>query len=1281
MPEISLSYPPPKNAEDFDQLCCAIFRRHWEISELTRHGRSGHRQNGVDFYGHTKRRALFGGQSKLRSGADGLTKKEVHDEIKDAKTFEPPLVHFAIITSSKRDVSLQKLERQINLEHLEKSLFTFKIYFWDDLLEFLQEYQDIRDAYYNGSRDLKFEEFKDSINKQLFLREDAKNEGGLHAEIDEAANYLKQGNWRLARSLLERMRERKQHAFDAVEKYRVLANLGHTYEIEGKYDEAAKYFFQASAELPDDERSMVRLICAHAYTNDFNAAYELAIKLRNLHPENSDGHSLWVRNSPPDKKFTELELSIPPRLRNEANVAYELSRKALAERRFDDSEKYARVGYEKEPNDPLICAQLGTCLFAKQIALNVIDGQYIADNCGVEVLKEAKKHLSSAISSPRNESNNSALIDLLLKRAFAYEMLGDRTSRQADVLQAYKIEPSNTECLVSYALLLDDLDSKDQAIEILEAARASITEERPLLLLAQLLATRNKRNDRNEAYTIIKKIISDSPSENKDLGFLAEFFVRLAISTGKKTEIIPYLEIHFKNRISATLQSVLIGRTFLSDNHREDALQQALTAYTSVNSDTPRFDQLLLGRLFHSLQEHHRVVEVFKKILTTKVVDDDTMRMLEAAQKCDEAEFAIEFCEGLRKSNIFDAHCIDLELGLLQEFHCLERVFSIIDEISPLVNDDLRKELNVRRSAIAIDVNRPDLIETNPAELPVVENVNPIVGRMTVSVLRHAIDPMFAVKYAYQLVRQNFNDSNSRIAMVAALGLGLGDEERIAFPKYESIEIGTAVGFKENGSELIEWRIIEDLPEPKSEFGELSPNHPLAQEMIGKRVGDEFLLRKNAIQDRAAVVCEIIPKYVYRFRECLESWEERYPDQFFVQQIKVAHTPADDPDLTPIFKSIDQRIMLTHSIDQFYRDNPVSLHGISKAYGESIIATIQHISSQPDLPIRCTLFSDDDLRSFHKLPSAQRIVLDSTALATLFLTNSFEDVLTSNGPWMITEAVRREIVQWKVKIRENKSEGGFLTKIDNQHVYVRNDSMDKSGLIARFERFEKVVDERFIIIPGDGILRCGTKLRKELISHFGPICTQAIATAMQPGYLLWSDDLVVTSIAAHSAKCNTIWTQGIAKWLCETGQISSNRYDELCLKLLEMNYEYTLISPSVFLLAANKSNWNPSAFSLQKCIQWFSNRATQPENMFRFLLATIKTIWTEITLHKTTETITLQLLNQLSKRPDGRQMIVELYNKATLLFGIDVISADALREVIEAWFGTGGDQQLIMFPR
>src|SRR5262249_23070472 len=159
---------------------------------------------------------------------------------------------FAIVTSARRDAHLQRLVSEINIEHRRAGLFSVTIFFWDDILDLLLEYTDLRDAIYGGLSAAQSAEIKSLIGNLTQQRPAGIcDDGQFHAEIDEAIQAIRNGDWRLARSLLERMRQRQWHTYGSLEKFRVLANLGHTYEHAGQFEDAAKYFLEASSELPN----------------------------------------------------------------------------------------------------------------------------------------------------------------------------------------------------------------------------------------------------------------------------------------------------------------------------------------------------------------------------------------------------------------------------------------------------------------------------------------------------------------------------------------------------------------------------------------------------------------------------------------------------------------------------------------------------------------------------------------------------------------------------------------------------------------------------------------------------------------------------------------------------------------------------------------------------------------------------------------------------------------------------------------------------------------------
>ena len=151
MPPVRYRLPPLEDDADFDRLCRDLFRHHWSAEGDQLNGRSGQPQHGVDFYGYDPRHRLRGGQSKSRNNpAAPLTEAEVREEARKALAFTPPLHEYVIATSGPRDARLQRAAREITAAHGKRRprRFGVTMYFWDDLLELLHRYPEVRAAYY-----------------------------------------------------------------------------------------------------------------------------------------------------------------------------------------------------------------------------------------------------------------------------------------------------------------------------------------------------------------------------------------------------------------------------------------------------------------------------------------------------------------------------------------------------------------------------------------------------------------------------------------------------------------------------------------------------------------------------------------------------------------------------------------------------------------------------------------------------------------------------------------------------------------------------------------------------------------------------------------------------------------------------------------------------------------------------------------------------------------------------------------------------------------------------
>src|SRR6266542_6150435 len=107
-----LDLPPPKNWQDFEDLCHALWECEWSCPTIQKNGRSGQTQRGVDIFGRPFGGDKFHGiQCKLKSidagGSPVLTRAEIEHEVAQAKAFAPPLQQLIIATTAAADAKIQ----------------------------------------------------------------------------------------------------------------------------------------------------------------------------------------------------------------------------------------------------------------------------------------------------------------------------------------------------------------------------------------------------------------------------------------------------------------------------------------------------------------------------------------------------------------------------------------------------------------------------------------------------------------------------------------------------------------------------------------------------------------------------------------------------------------------------------------------------------------------------------------------------------------------------------------------------------------------------------------------------------------------------------------------------------------------------------------------------------------------------------------------------------------------------------------------------------------------
>ena len=117
-------------------MCYSLWMSIWGDPSAHRNGRQGQDQDGVDIYGKAPFDNLYTGiQCKGKNANYGskLSKGEVNNECKKAKSFNPSLGTFILATTSPRDAKIQEHCRV--LSHKMEYGFKVDTWFWDDIKE------------------------------------------------------------------------------------------------------------------------------------------------------------------------------------------------------------------------------------------------------------------------------------------------------------------------------------------------------------------------------------------------------------------------------------------------------------------------------------------------------------------------------------------------------------------------------------------------------------------------------------------------------------------------------------------------------------------------------------------------------------------------------------------------------------------------------------------------------------------------------------------------------------------------------------------------------------------------------------------------------------------------------------------------------------------------------------------------------------------------------------------------------------------------------------------
>ncbi len=1098
----------------------------------------------------------------------------------------------------------------------------------------------------------------------------------LEAEIDNAARLLTDDKPQEACALLSRLWEQYGHDMNGHQKYRTLANIGHAYEQFDERQKAAEYFLKAKQYDPENEKARAREALAYLYLGNAKKAYRLAECFLEDFPENGLGRAVLVLSTPNEMEFDEVEKLVPEHQRNNPEVATSLGEVAMYRGHYDIAEKYTAQALKEKPDNPRIKEKLGTMLLCRARVTEQAVNDRGPTKEEEKYLQQAKSLFTEAFNDYQKQNLTTSMVRMLLQRANVYMGLNEYVMMDEDILFAYKLLPSDFEVVFRYASIKVKSEDWDGAISLLETLIGKGLRCSTELFLSQCLDKRNLEGDKERALELLRSRINDLDKEMPELH--TEYLVTLfdlerqaqGIASAIKT-----LEVLPKNIANDELVMVLRGEAYRLNGNIPKALSEAKKIYKKMAPETSAQNKRGIATFLQAVGMYKEALELWKNIVQPEYIGRDTYRLMQCADQCEDINLIIEFTEKLRANGLWERKLFELEINYREKYNDDKGAKAVMEEfIGDPADQSYIPYVRVRLSCLGIRTGQKDLIEENPSKLPSVQETDAHTGSIVANILRHGPNPINGVEYAYELVRLNWNANEAHMAMIGSILAPIGPEVQINEP--ELVEPGVAVQYQEDDTQTLRWHIIEDSIVSKAESirKEFPPEHPYSKEMLGKKPGECFDLQKGGIQERTATIKRLMSKYVYRFNDCLENYENRFPGQSAIKKV-IIKDKEGKIDLSPMDQLVKKDAESVRKIEELYTNKLVPLYMVANLKSRHVLEAMQHIITTPNLRIKCCKGTDEEAEiAEHALRESENLVLDATAISTIFFLKAYDLFTKLSHQLFVSEGTVDGFQEMLRNYDNPKSMVGSYT--ENGFMPWSSEDLEEMGrnLKELIEKIKKYCKVESGLIIGD----LESTRRTNLVKIFGQSGVESIMLSARTGYALWTDDLATAEIARLEFGCKRIWTQKTVDYFCEKDQLQMDFVDEVTVKLMHMSYYYTKPNARSLMKAVEKTQGDVDQGPLTQALDWFGDPNVKIEGKRYIGAMFIKSLWQSGHIESISQTITIKILEQLGGIPKGHNVVISWLNNINNIFGIDVINAAKVKQVIVIWLNSSQGTRIII---
>ncbi|HYC37288.1 MAG TPA: hypothetical protein VEC19_12750 [Usitatibacter sp.] len=1226
MPLSSYQIFPPKDWQQFERLCHALWSQVWLDPNTQMHGRSGQEQHGVDIYGRPKGASRLGGvqcKGKDQNYRSKATESELRREVEKAKTFRPPLGEFIFATSSPNDAELQAIARELTEQHRQAGLFDVYFYGWDDICLKLSRHPDVvREFYPEFFSSQVIETIEDKDQEQLRLvrethemaaailsgtgadrtRENVVPRSEFEAEvatqIDEYRRYLDHYKPSEAFSGLSKLKERVWERVSGFTRWRLLANMAAAQIRLGEFALASQLYLDAWQADPDTEKALANRIVAYQLRGEWRAALEAAREALERYPNSGSLHALSIRTRSEGRLAPPSFDQIPQEVRSHPDVLVEMGRHHASVSENRDAQRLFMLAIEAEPERVDAKLFLAQAIIGRLQAEEKFHPAAVLAPDEVEDIRLAERSLSGVISRLEGSELGPLAAECCYNLSSIQFVLGDNERARESVALGRRFDPADPQLVRHEAIALMQIGQAMKAVELLTSVDpASFPDHQNLLAQALIIEDKPTRAREILESVVTKRGISE---EELNAGLLLSELVEREVGVDGAIAVLTELRTRFAQdpRVPLRLAGLYKGRGGDSDALIAEAL-------ALVGPATPRRLVAAVVESLYGLDRPDEVISVFEKNSGQVGRDSPPFRIYLSALRAkkrysDVLRRIAEIPEQIRALPFYQR----ISARVMYDSGDVLGAIKFAEEYLAHHKDDAQARIlwamACMRQGAAQQAREFFRDHPIPSTATCSERAD-WARTMAALDLRAA-----AMEVAFDAWRRCQREPKVYIA-ITAIGL-FGDEE--ALPPRTTVERDVAFGIRLiDGGEQDQVLIAADEGEILLQE-ELPISHSTVQRALGKSVGDKVLLGDRRLGGVEGEIVWIKHRHLYALHNCMARFQKLFPGHPAMFGLRYDESKPREARLEPLLNRVARRSEKIEELRRNYLSSHFPLGLLAKVSGSNILDVWRSLMANGPFLV-CAGNQDERVNAAQKVEEAigRPVMLDlPTAFAAheLLVTEVLQRMF---GELVIVQAAideLRDVISERTQIHGPqmtvwKESGQFY----RQEISTEDVRKDRSRLEALLEWVTG--NCRVVAATATSELEARYDEFEEILDATS---TNLLIAAGGRKHLLISDDWGLRELAKNEIGVDGAWLQVVLQVALRLGYISHLKYAEILSRLVDSNYEFVSVTGRDLYLLAQQDAFEVSN-RLRHAFRTLGSTNIQSASVTPVIVEFVKYAWTK----------------------------------------------------------------------